>query len=1021
MEYQCESCHFEFAVEPHGKEQPKYCPFCMAPLLPSAQKTMVLGEYRQAEETSSSSSSTQLIKGLKPDEENIQFKIGPYEVIRSIGKGGMGEVLLAYDTLCGRQIALKRIRSDLIDHPQMHNRFLKEARVTSQLTHPAIIPIYTIHNEGHPTYYTMPFVEGNTLKQILKVTRQQEKSGETLDYIGGSIPALIRVFLNVCQAVAYAHNKGVLHRDIKPENIIVGKYGEVLILDWGLAKIMRSDESEDQEFEEAPLLKSHPLHQITHIGRVVGTVSYMAPERGMGAPATIQTDVYSLGVILYQILTLRNPFKRGSLKDFRKKMQHEVLIDPVRVAPYRDIPLILSRIALKCLEKEPENRYRTVDALIHDLENYIEGRSEWFKIAQLNIENKADWEFQENVLIAEHIAITRGIEVSDWVSLMISKQSFLENIKLETKVKIGSKGQGIGFLLNIPEANERTHLNDGYYLWIGSDLSKSTKLLCSTVEVLHAPDIFLRHNEWYTIRIERIDNHIYFYLNDALQFSYTSYLPVIGTHIGVLSRDADFQMTSLFISVGSHNIKVNCLAVPDAFLAHKDYVTALSEYRRIGYSFPGTAEGREAMFRAGVTLLEEGKGTEDKEKKNALFELALDEFSKLHSTPGAPLEYLGKALVYETMGDLEEEIKCFELAIRRYPDHPLLYVLKEQILHQMLESSRYDRIAAYNFILLTIRHLPDIAKGNNVKKLFTSLQNNWEKLYFIESSHPSQALEKYSFGIPLAFWLAKPIPLIEMVEEMSSISPLPITKIANALFCLIELGSKETACQKIEELKNNPSFAKDDDANAHLHWLMLAAEIKKENLEEQAAKILANLPQILEKREIRVLWHLLEYALNLKNTDLIYKVAKRLPDYEMKTEDRLQLNCLIIWAHLLDSQWEMAGSLIHDYSYELISQETTLLHLLYGCWLFVTEGKEIANAHFSGVLDVSYPRSWTLLSHIINGKIVENRGWFLRAFLWEKRQLYRQLVLFYHCIGDKEKMDYYQNLESKQYIDVNLG
>src|SRR5262249_32874545 len=157
---------------------------------------------------------------------------GSYQVLKVIGKGGMGEVFLAYDTTCGRRIALKRIRSDLMEHVQMHNRFLKEARVTAQLTHPSIIPIYAIHGQQQQeVYYTMPYVEGQTLKQILRKAKQVEKKGQKSDVAGGSIPALMRIYLSICQAIAYAHSKEVLHRDIKPENIIVGQYGEVLILD----------------------------------------------------------------------------------------------------------------------------------------------------------------------------------------------------------------------------------------------------------------------------------------------------------------------------------------------------------------------------------------------------------------------------------------------------------------------------------------------------------------------------------------------------------------------------------------------------------------------------------------------------------------------------------------------------------------------------------------------------------------------------------------------------------------------
>lgn len=1020
MEFHCPTCNKHFVLPSTTKElTPQYCPYCGNFLNLAKAKTIPLGESK---ESLSESSHITLVKGHYPKEENIQFTIGPYQVIRSIGKGGMGEVFLAYDTTCGRRIALKRIRTDLVIHKQLHNRFLKEARVTSQLTHPSIIPIYAIQAENNLAYYTMPFVEGSTLKQILRSARKKEKQGEKPDIIGSSIPALIRIFLSVCQAIAYAHSKGVLHRDIKPENIIVGKYGEVLILDWGLAKLIKGkkEAKEEESFEEpAEESKTHPFHHLTKLGKVVGTIAYMAPERAMGHPATHQTDIYSLGVILYQILTLRPPFQRGGLKEFRQNIDHEVLYDPVDVAPYRDVPRMLSKMTLKCLNPISEHRYKTVDDLIHDLENYIEGRSEWFQTVELDINRKSDWEFQENVLIAEHIAITRGTEVSDWVSLMVSKESFPENTKIEAQVKIGDKGHGLGFLLNIPEAAERVHLNDGYCLWLGSDLNKSTKLLRSTVEVVHASDIFFQRHVWYHIRIEKIDQNIYFYLNDVLQFSYISHLPLAGTHVGLLSRDADFLITAFQVYVGSQSLKVNCLAVPDAFLAHKDYVTALSEYRRIGYSFPGTAEGREAMFRAGITLLEQAKNTNDKQYREELYEMALDEFGKLHATPGAPLEYLGKALVYQTLQDYEEEIKCFEMACRRYPAHPLLPVLQEQILYRMHENSRYNRKAAYNFILLVVEHLSKATSTPHVQKLFNNLQKYWEPLPFIqEDSEATIKLKNLHFGVQLAFWLAKPFVLIEFIDQMSNITPFPSMEIGNALYSLIELGCFEEAAKKLNALILGLEKPIEKPFSTIANFLRVAILVHEKPLQECLNLFFENTQQTTEIFETRVLFHIIQTALNCKQTDIVHEAVKRVKDNKIDMKDQVILDCFEIWAFLLEKNWDMAEAILHKYPLETLVQETTPLHFLYGCWLIATEGKDIAQIHFSGILEVSFPRTWTLGSHFINGHILENGNWFQKAFMWEKRQLYQQLTLYAQCIGNVEKSKEYQNLEKQEYIET---
>lgn len=921
----------------------------------------------------------------------MNHQIGPYQLLESIGKGGMGEVFLAYDTSCGRKIALKRIRDDLRDHPQVYRRFLREARITCQLTHPAIIPIYIIHTEDKSAYYTMPFVEGETLKQLLRKTRRQEKKGETLDHVGGSIPALMRIFMTICQAVGYAHSKGVLHRDLKPENIIVGKYGEVLILDWGLAKMI-GDPSEEQPEIAAPL---SPKGDMTRIGKVVGTIAFMAPERALGQPATIQTDIYSLGVILYQLLTLRHPFKRGTLEEFRKNMAQEIFLDPVLVAPYRDVPRMLSRIAEKCLSSDPNERYTSVDELIHGIENYIEGRSEWIEIAQLDIENKDDWEFQENVLMAEHMAITRVAEEADWVSMMISEASFTGNMKLEADVCIGEDGEGIGFLINIPEAAQRMHLNDGYCLWIGSDTNKSTKLLRSTVEVVHAPDIFLRRHQHYRIRIEKIEQTLHLYIDDNLQFSYIAHLPLIGTHVGILSRDADFEISTLNVSVGSLNITVNCLAVPDAFLAHKNFTQALSEYRRIANSFHDRVEGREALFRIGLTLIEQAKESVEKEP---WLNLALEEFEKLHNTPGAPLEYLGKALVYQVLNEYDEEIKCFELAYRRYPRHPLLPLLQEQIVSRMHELSRTHRWAAFQFILLAACHLPMSAADIHTHKLFNSLQKHWELLPFIdEGSKKDKTLVQPRFATLLAFWLAKPHILSEVIDALAQRPVLPLVEICNALFCLIELGAWDYAAEKIATLGA-------DNFNPVLNALL------------PAIRCHYGVFEIHDNAPMRVILHILDHALDTEKNQFVLEEISKAYEIASTPEEHLELDLRRIEAYLRERNWQGASEILESYPLELLNKETTLLHFFYGCWLTAMEGKEIAHVHFSGVLHVSYPRTWTLGSHFIAENITTGDSWFEKAFLWEKRQLYRQMVIYSRCAGEEANEQEYKRLYEQQFL-----
>lgn len=1011
----CSSCHASFR---RSEEKQKTLPLIFCPYCGHRFANQQRARFKEQSRITSAS----LLQEHIPSQEEIQGSIGQYQIIRSLGKGGMGEVLLVYDTLSGRRIALKRIRSDLLRNSQMQKRFLREARITSQLMHPAIIPIYTIDAQDDQIYYTMPHVEGKTLKQILHKARQNEKKHKRQQDPQSTIAYLVRQFLQVCQAIAYAHAKGVLHRDIKPENVIVGTYGEVLILDWGLAKMVAdtTDEGENDEALPSVPYPSKHLLRITRIGKIVGTISYMAPERVLGKPATIQTDIYSLGVMLYQILTLSLPFHRKNLRTLKKEWKKEPLIPPEILAPYREVPPVLSEIAKKCLSKDPDGRYKTVDELILSLENYLEGRSEWFPSKCLDIAKKEDWLFQENILLAEHTAITRTAETIDWVSVMVSKDPFPENHKIEATVRIGDSGLGIGFLSSLPAISNRLEFREGYCLWVTAEgnTKKRTKLLRSSVTVLEAADIELQRNFWQKIRIEKIDHHLYFYLNDVLQFSYISHIPVVGTHIGILAQDADFEIKDFVISIGSQNIMVNCLALPDAFLASKDYNRALSEYRRIGTSFPGRAEGREALFRAGITLLEKAQNCED-ENAHIFYDQAQEEFSKLKNTPGAPLEYLGKALIYQTLKEYEEEVKCFELAIRRYRGHPLLPILEEQILLRMHESSRYDRVAAYHFICLVVRFLSHLANEPPQRKLFASLERHWEVPFFFPKLDNVQnpEVKQLLFSLYLGFWLAKPYVLAETITDMLKQPILPMYEIVSGILFAIELGSTNLAQSQLDYIH---SLLSEQELERNHPLLSIATSA----LRIQCRDLEAALAWVKEQRE--PLSQIQEYvtilALQKAVAQKQFVVASEMCHSLQKISESSEiLDAQIIETWLYCDAIDKAEKLVKQYPIERLTQEASPLYFPYGCLLAKLEGNESAMQHFSKVLDMAFPRSWLLGAHYLAGKIhTSHGGWFARSFLWERRKLYNELALFWHCVGNEEKEFAWHLYASKEYVKVDV-
>ncbi len=234
-----------------------------------------------------------------------------YQIRRPHARGGLGEVFVAYDRELGREVALKQIQEGHADHPENRARFVREAEITGRLEHPGIVPVYGLgrNSDGHP-YYAMRFIEGKTLQQAITQFHEASVPGSAPGARILALRKLLRHFLDVCNAVDYAHSRGVMHRDLKPANIMLGPYGETLVVDWGLAKPTDRPDAQDDR-EAGPL---SPLSAgdstLTRTGVALGTPAYMSPEQAECrwnevGPAS---DVYGLGATLYTLLLGRSPF-----------------------------------------------------------------------------------------------------------------------------------------------------------------------------------------------------------------------------------------------------------------------------------------------------------------------------------------------------------------------------------------------------------------------------------------------------------------------------------------------------------------------------------------------------------------------------------------------------------------------------------------------------------------------------------------------------------------------------------------
>ncbi|MBI3409035.1 MAG: protein kinase [Planctomycetes bacterium] len=381
----CRKCQHTFTV-PYPVEEATVPPQLggahmanEATTLSSSQDESILHEARLTE--------TVIEDRQDPEMPDDIFVAGTrYQGEGEIARGGMGAIVRAVDQDIRREVAVKFILNQADERQK--TRFIEEAQITGQLEHPNIVPIHQlgVHQDGR-CFFSMKMVKGRSLADLLK---KQGEPGASATGGGFSLGRLLNIFTNICNALAYAHARNVIHRDLKPANIMIGDFGEVYVMDWGLAKVLGQKSDVDTPFSPGSKNRAARVaavatnraadSNLTQAGAIMGTPAYMPPEQALGEAVDQRSDIYSLGAILYEILTLSPPVGRDVDQiAILLRVAEGAIRPPEKQAPERArqglIPPELSAIALKALAKDPADRYQTVEALQRDIQLFVEGRS----------------------------------------------------------------------------------------------------------------------------------------------------------------------------------------------------------------------------------------------------------------------------------------------------------------------------------------------------------------------------------------------------------------------------------------------------------------------------------------------------------------------------------------------------------------------------------------------------------------------------------------------------------------------
>ncbi len=670
---------------------------------------------------------------VQPPPAVMERPIGEYRIIKMLGSGGMGRVYLVYEPLLHRTVALKVLvpNAENPDGEATVARFLAEAMLTGRLAHAGIIPIYQVgFDPAHGYYYSMRYVKGRTLQDILRARQRNAEGSE--EY---SLARLLTVFQRVCEAVGFAHHNGILHRDIKPTNVMLTSVNEVLVLDWGLAKdlhrhdplsalsrhdggreraeeyrglhteatrafLSHADDSNIQSASTAQLsalassaAKNALLEGMTQDGRLVGTPWYMSPEQIRGEQdLTPASDVYSLGVMLYQVLCGRRPVEEYDMSVLAEKVLNGDYV-PLQQCPEASrLPRALIDIVQRCLARDLSERYGDAAEIAADLEMYLEGRSPLRTLTRARYAQPAS----PAPALDDEWVVERGEPRVEETGVVLPSGTMLRS-------RIRSPGDfraTIGFrtrpgrwclVVRLVEKDEDSADNAHHDIRIGQQERACLELRCLGRRVQRRFDIRLQADRYYELGVELEDGHMRVRLDGTRMLSFRDIFPLAGGHVAVgategtvVLRDFEWRSRGAPFHLSPHYL-------PDQHYRAARFDKARELYLQLADGHPEREEGLMALYKAGMCSATLGDTPR-----------AFEQFSKLEDTMLDHYAILGLARIGVLDGNAQWAWEALRSGYLRH-SHPeirteIWFALLD-VLEMMSDDSYEQRRRKYRMLI----------------------------------------------------------------------------------------------------------------------------------------------------------------------------------------------------------------------------------------------------------------------------------------------------------------------------------